>query len=187
MEDTHAPIRPDSESSASQGGAPTSNIQARSRTPRITTDAHWEEVRGELLRLFHERRTLVEIASAFGISVNTAGAWRTRLIDDLRNEASRIQPRDFVMDSISSLQMARAEAWKTVSESTNVKDRRAGLHLVTQIEAQFAKLGVTFGLYGQSGDRPLQEQGGEDAGKGSQLIHSLMIEFLGQQEPDATP
>ena len=176
MSDANAPTHPASEGLAAQETPPP--VRVRRRTARITTEEQWEAVRAELLPMYIERRTLAEIAEAFGVSVNTAGAWRSRLVEDLRNEASSMQPRDYVMESITSLRMARAEAWRTVHESADIKDRRAGLHLVAQVENQSAKLGAMIGLYGRAGDRPLQTGGGGEIDDDARLLRSMMIEFL---------
>ncbi|MDI3335086.1 hypothetical protein QKW60_01590 [Defluviimonas aestuarii] len=145
---------------------------------RILTEEHWEVVKADLLPLFMERRTLSEISEAFGVSVNTAGAWRARLIEDLRKEASGMQARDYVMDCISSLRLARAEAWRTVRESTTAKDRRAGLQLVTQIENQSVKLGAMIGLYGNRIANPLQPVAGE-VDENVRRIQDMMLALLG--------
>jgi len=178
MSDANTPAHPTNDGLAQRENPPP--VRVRRRTARITTEEQWEAVRAELLPMYIERRTLAEIAEAFGVSVNTAGAWRSRLVEDLRNEASAMQPRDYVMESITSLRMVRAEAWRIVRESTDVKDRRAGLHLVAQVENQSAKLGAMIGLYGRAGDRPLQTAGGDEIDDDARLLRSMMIEFLSE-------
>ena len=183
MNDANIPARP-----ANDGVAPQENpppVRVRRRTARITTEEQWETVRAELLPMYIARRTLAEIAEAFGVSVNTAGAWRARLVEDLRNEAMAMQPRDYVMESITSLRMIRAEAWRIVHESTDAKDRRAGLHLVAQVENQSAKLGAMIGLYGRAGDRPLQSGGGGEIDNDARLLRAMMLEFLNGDEGGA--
>lgn len=154
---------------------------ARTRRARILTEEHWEVVKADLLPLFMERRTLAEIGEAFGVSANTAGAWRARLIDDLRSEASNMQARDYVMHCIASLRLARAEAWRTVRESATTKDRRAGLQLVAQIENQSVKLGTLVGLYGARREHPLRPSEG-DLPESVRLLHTMLLQLLGGSE-----
>lgn len=156
------------------------------RRARVTTEEHWEVVRAELLPMYIERRTLVEIAEVFGVSTNTAGTWRARLIDDLRNEATAMQPRDYVMESISSLRLARSEAWKTVRGTEDLKDRRTGLHLVTTVENQSTKLGMMIGLYGRAGDRPLHAVGSEDIDDEARQLRAVMLGLLSDAKDGTT-
>mgnify|MGYP003681954411 CR=1 FL=1 len=95
------------------------------------------------------------IADAFGVSIDTAYRWKRRLLEDLRKEAVTMQPRDFVMESVSSLRQVRAEAWSGFHGSTNEKGKRAYLSAVIQAEAQFARMGERVGLYGRPGQNAL--------------------------------
>lgn len=150
----------------------------RRTVARVSTEEHWEVVRAELLPMYVERRTSPEIAEAFSVSVNTASTWRKRLIDDLREEASQMQPRDYILESMMSLRMARAEAWKCVHESEEVKDRRAGLQLVAQVESQSTKLGTQVGFFDGPSERLLQgSEEGADV-ESARLLKRMLAEML---------
>ena len=57
--------------------------------------------------MYIERRTLVEIAEVFGVSTNTAGTWRARLIDDL--EETRDTMNQAMIDIVSVAQSAMGQ------------------------------------------------------------------------------
>lgn len=151
---------------------------------RIRTDEHWEVVRAQLMPMFIRRATLIEIAESFRVSVNTAGAWRARLVDDLRKEAGTMQPRDYIMESISSLRLARAEAWRAVLESDDPKDHRAGLHLVAAVENQSTKLGTMIGLFGRAGESPLQAAASDYIDDEARQLRSIALELLSDEHRD---
>ncbi|WP_074733623.1 helix-turn-helix domain-containing protein [Ruegeria halocynthiae] len=77
---------------------------------RLRSEQHWDIVRQLLHPMLMQNYSGQAIADAFGISVDTAYRWKRRLLDDLRKEAVSMQPRDFVMESVSSLRQVRAEA-----------------------------------------------------------------------------
>lgn len=122
------------------------------------------------------------IADAFGISVDTAYRWKRRLLDDLRKEAVSMQPRDFVMESVSSLRQVRAEAWAGFHSVTDRKEKRAYLNAVTQAEAQFARMGERIGLYGRPGQNPLDANAYGEVRDGEQsdmmLVRELQIRLV---------
>ncbi|NOD45906.1 hypothetical protein GS624_01125 [Ruegeria sp. HKCCD5849] len=149
---------------------------------RLRSEQQWEIVRQLLHPMLMQNYSGKAIADAFGISVDTAYRWKQRLLEDLRKEAVFMQPRDFVMESVSSLRQVRAEAWAGYHSATDRKEKRAYLNTVTQVEAQFAKMGERIGLYGRSGQNPLDANAYGEVGEGEQsdmmLVRELQIRLV---------
>ncbi len=122
------------------------------------------------------------IADAFCISVDTAYRWKQRLLEDLCKEAVSMQPRDFVMESVSSLRQVRAEAWAGYHSATDRKEKRAYLNTVTQAEAQFDRMGERIGLYGRPDQNPLDANAYGEVREGEQsdmmLVRELQIRLV---------
>lgn len=132
------------------------------------------------------------IADAFCISVDTAYRWRKLLLDDLRKEAVTMQPRDFIMESVSSLRRARAEAWSGFQSSENEKDKRAYLNLIVQTENQYAKIGERIGLYGGRDDRPMvaasyNELGDDEASRSAVRIQKMLLDAVIDEDAEVCP
>jgi hypothetical protein len=150
---------------------------------RLCSEQQWEVVREILHPLVMQRHSAVQIAEAFSISVDTAYRWRKRLWDDLRQEAVSMQPRDFIMESVSSLREARAEAWGNYRNASTERDKRAYLQLVVQTEGQCMKLGANIGLYGGRDDKPLSagaynEISDDPSVPGALVLKEMIAEFL---------
>lgn len=175
------------EGTQDDGGRPVVTPPVRSRTQiaRVTTPEAWEVRRAELMPLFLEHRTLDEIATHFGVSQRTAHEWRTRLLQDIRDEVPT--PRDFIMDRKASLDAMRAEAWRVLYDSIELKDRRGALNELAKIETLQLKLGELVGFYGLPGDRPL-ETGTESIG-GHERMKDALTNFLSTRDQiiDVTP
>ncbi len=149
---------------------------------RLRSEQQWEIVRQLLHPMLMQNYSGKAIADAFGISVDTAYRWKRRLLDDLRKEAVSMQPRDFVMESVSSLRQVRAEAWAGFHASSDRKEKRAFLNTVTQAEAQFARIGERIGLYGRPGQNPLDASAYGEVREGEQsdmmLVHELQVRLV---------
>lgn len=154
---------------------------------RLRSEQQWEVVREVLHPLIMQRTPGVAIAEIFGVSVDTVYRWRKRLYRDLRQEAVTIQPRDFIMESISSLRKARAEAWKQYFAATTERDKRAYLQLVIQTENQYGKLGANIGLFGGRDDRPMEpntynENQDDPAAQSALFLRNMMVEVFTEPE-----
>ncbi|WP_170456033.1 helix-turn-helix domain-containing protein [Ruegeria arenilitoris] len=149
---------------------------------RLRSEQQWEIVRQLLHPMLMQNYSGKAIADAFGISVDTAYRWKQRLLDDLRKEAVSMQPRDFVMESVSSLRQVRAEAWAGYHSATDRKEKRAYLNTVTQAEAQFARMGERIGLYGRPGQNPMDANTYGEVPDGEQsdimLVRELQIRLV---------
>ncbi|WP_299666155.1 hypothetical protein [uncultured Ruegeria sp.] len=149
---------------------------------RLRSEQQWEIVRQLLHPMLMQNYSGQVIADAFGISVDTAYRWKRRLLDDLRREAVTMQPRDFVMESVSSLRQVRAEAWAGFYSARDEKDKRAYLNTLTQAEAQFARMGERIGLYGHPGQNPLDANAYGEVRDGDQsdmmLVRELQIRLV---------
>ena len=144
---------------------------------RLRSEQQWEIVRQLLHPMLMQNYSGQAIAAAFGISVDTAYRWKRRLLDELRKEAVSMQPRDFVMESVSSLRQVRAEAWAGFQAATDAKEKRAFLNTVTNAEAQFARMGERIGLYGRPGQNPLDANAYGEVRDGEQTDMTLVQEL----------
>lgn len=147
------------------------------RSGRLRTEQQWEIVRQLLHPMLMQNQSGQAIADAFGVSADTAYRWKRRLLEDLRKEAVTMQPRDFVMESISSLRQVRAEAWAGFYRSANEKDKRASLSTVIQAEAQFARMGERVGFYGRPGQSPMDANTYGEARNGDQSDTTMVREL----------
>lgn len=148
---------------------------------RLRSGYTWEYVRQSLHPLLLARVPLVEIAERFNVSAHTVYRWRDRLHEDMRREAVTMQPRDFIMESLTSLREVRAEAWQAYQTAETPKQRLTFLDLIVKAESSLLKLGHTIGLYGNRGDRPLHpatynEPLSPDVG--SEVLNELLRSFL---------
>ena len=147
------------------------------RSGRLRTEQQWEIVRQLLHPMLMQNYSGQAIADAFGISVDTAYRWKHRLLDDLRKEAVTMQPRDFIMESVSSLRQVRAEAWAGFHAATDQKDQRAYLNSVIQAEVQIGRMGERIGLYGGRGQNPLDANAYGEVRDGDQNEMTLVREL----------
>ncbi|WP_170363166.1 helix-turn-helix domain-containing protein [Ruegeria arenilitoris] len=149
---------------------------------RLRSEQQWEIVRQLLHPMMMQNYSGQAIADAFGISVDTAYRWKRRLLDDLRKEAVSMQPRDFVMESVSSFRQVRAEAWAGYQAASDAKEKRAFLNTVTNAEAQFARMGERIGLYGRPGQNPMDANAYGEVRDGEQsdmmLVRELQIRLV---------
>ncbi|PRY19286.1 hypothetical protein CLV78_1252 [Aliiruegeria haliotis] len=155
---------------------------------RLRSEQQWEIVREHLHPMVMQNRSGAAIASEFGISVDTAYRWRKRLLEELRHEAVAMQPRDFIMESLSSLRRARGEAWDRFEAAQDETSKRACLNLIIQTENHFARIGERIGFYGRAGDRPMEaksygEFGGDNGEEGIRTLQKMLLQFM--SEPDA--
>jgi hypothetical protein len=142
---------------------------------RLRSNEQWAVIRSFLAPLVMQRVPAAEIARVFEVSVDTIGRWKKRLFDDMRREAVTMQPRDFIMDGMESLREARAEAWRGYYSAQTAKERRAFLQTVTQIEAQYGKLGAAIGLYGGRGDRPMSPATYNEVASSPMMEHAQRV------------
>lgn len=151
---------------------------------RVSSDAQWAYVREKLTPMLLQRMKRVDMALVFNISVDTIYRWCERLQEELRKEAVSIQPRDFIMESLTSLRVARGEAWSTYYSLTNPKEKARWLTHVLRVEDQWRHLGAAVGMFGGRDDRPLAaktygEDGGREPTSGLGLLQDLVKQFLG--------
>ncbi|MGI3166790.1 helix-turn-helix domain-containing protein [Pseudooceanicola sp. 200-1SW] len=140
---------------STEAAVPLSPAQHIRNLGRVRSEHQWEVVREYLHPMVMQNYSGAAIAEAFGISIDTAYRWRKRLLADLREEAVRLQPRDFIMESLSSLRRARAEAWEQFEGARDPQSRRACLNLIIQTENHFSRIGERIGMYGGRGEKPM--------------------------------
>ena len=148
---------------------------------RISGEAQWAYVRDKLEPMLLQRMKRVNMAEIFNVSVDTIYRWCARLQDEMRKEAVSIQPRDFIMESLTSLRVARGEAWATYYSLTNPKEKARWLTHVLRVEDQWRHLGAAVGMFGGQDDRPLSPktygEGREERGGGN-FLQKLAKQFL---------
>ncbi|MBO9445730.1 helix-turn-helix domain-containing protein [Ruegeria sp. R14_0] len=150
------------------------------RRARVTTPQQWELVRADLTPMYLERRTVADIAEHFSVCENTARAWRNRLANELREDASLLQPLDYATDSMTSIGTARTEAWRIYRESDDTQSQRAALYVVLSVENQSHKLGELIGFYGRADVMKNRERRNE----GVSELHDMMEEFFNSSPLD---
>lgn len=163
------------------------------RYGRVRSEQQWEVVRNLLHPMVMQNFPGARMAEEFNVSIDTIYRWKKRLIEEMRREAVNLQPRDFVMECVTSLRTARAEAWAGVAAAVDGKEKRANLQLVIQAETQFARLGERIGLYGRPGQEPLNatkygetsDSQAEGAG-GVTLLHQMMASLLSGEDLSLT-
>ncbi|SDW17653.1 Homeodomain-like domain-containing protein [Ruegeria halocynthiae] len=179
MTDQPCPAPDQAQPNTENGYSPAAMVR---QSGRLRSEQQWEIVRQLLHPMLMQNYSGKAIADAFGISVDTAYRWKQRLLEDLRKEAVSMQPRDFVMESVSSLRQVRAEAWAGYHSATDRKEKRAYLNAVTQAESQFARMGERIGLYGRPGQNPLDANAYGEVRDGEQsdmmLVRELQIRLV---------
>jgi hypothetical protein len=139
----------------------------------------WEFISQTLHQLLLSRMPLDQIAKRFNVNVRTIMRWRDRMREELRQQATKLQPRDLIMESYASLQEVRASAWREYYSSNDRRERSQLLTTAMKAETEILRLGQMVGLFDDAPMKPTPADiSGTDEGLGvlGELARSFLTE-----------
>lgn len=157
-------------------GAPRRQLPRRGR---VRSEYQWESIKATLHEMLMARRPLAQIAYAFEVSEQTVRRWRTRMCDEMRDEAKSMEPRDYALEVMDGLLTSMGEAWLTYRGAETHKEKVAALGLHQKAVEQLHQFYQSVGAYGQRGAQPLHpttSSGGVD--EGANMLAVMAKDFL---------